>query len=135
MALVRTGAPTLLLVLAGSVAVGCGASSSPDASHGDARADGGHAVDDGAVGLDSSGDLPVDASGDGRGEAGRDVGGAGASACPVTPPLSGSPCTGTDCYYEDCTGRGRTIALCHPEGTFDVQTTACAAPACTARFA
>jgi hypothetical protein len=132
MALMRIGVP-ILLVLAGSVAVGCGASgpAAPDASGGDGHATGGDVRDGGTTVVDASSDVPVDASGDTR-DAGRDLGreGPSATACPATPPLSGSTCTGTDCYYEDCGGRGRTIALCHPEGTFDVQTTACTEPAC-----
>ena len=109
--------------------IGCGASGPParDASGSDRHATGGDVRDGGAAVVDASSDLPVDAR-----DAGRDLGreGPSASVCPATPPLSGSTCTGTDCYYEDCAGRGRTIALCHPEGTFDVQTTACSEPAC-----
>ncbi len=55
----------------------------------------------------------------------------GGTPCPPTPPLNGSSCAGQNCYYEDCAGAGRTIALCHPEGTFEVQTTVCAAVACS----
>jgi hypothetical protein len=68
----------------------------------------------------------------GAGGQGAKGGGGGAGTlCPSTPPMNGYACAGQDCYYEDCGGLGRTIALCHPEGTFEVQTTACTAVACS----
>jgi hypothetical protein len=76
--------------------------------------------DGGSVGADAQGVIGGDSGGAGGGE-----------TCPSTPPLNGSPCSGRDCYYEDCVGAGRTIARCHPEGTFEVQTTACTAVSCS----
>jgi hypothetical protein len=77
-------------------------------------------------------DRPADAPSDVGSEATAELGGEAAPppTCPTTPPLEGDLCTGIDCTYDDCGGRGLTVARCHPEGTFEVQTTPCTAPTC-----
>jgi hypothetical protein len=96
-------------------------------------AGGGAAGAGGSVGSGGGGGGHAGTGGQGAKGGGGSAGGGGATGtpCPSAPPLNGSPCAGQDCYYEDCAGLGRTIALCHPEGTFQVQTTACTAVACS----
>jgi len=52
-------------------------------------------------------------------------------ACPQTPPSNDASCGPVDhpCFYEDCAGKGRTLATCKG-GTWTVQTTACAPADC-----
>jgi hypothetical protein len=87
----------------------------------------------GATGAAGAGGNAGNSGEGGKGGAGGTAGGGGVGGnpCPSIPPINGSRCTGKDCYYEDCAVVGRTIALCHPEGTFEVQTTACTAVACS----
>lgn len=58
-------------------------------------------------------------------------------ACPQSSPADGSPCgpvpVTQTCYYEDCAGKGRTIATCTPgESNWKVTTTPCTTVACEA---
>jgi hypothetical protein len=52
-------------------------------------------------------------------------------ACPPTPPADGTSCGPVDhpCLYEDCAGKGRTLATC-AAGTWSVATTACGSVTC-----
>ncbi|HKO50384.1 MAG TPA: hypothetical protein VJV79_21825, partial [Polyangiaceae bacterium] len=67
------------------------------------------------------------------GTGGGAAGGAGAPTlgCPATPPVVGSACASNHeaCFFEDCSGVGRTAATCEG-GTWTVRTTACGAVQC-----
>ena len=79
----------------------------------------------GAGGVDA---RPSDASEDATGGNG---GNAGVLARPDTPPLQGTSCAGQTCVYEDCAGAGRTVAQCHPPGSFELTVvTACTPATC-----
>jgi hypothetical protein len=137
-----------------AMVVGCG--HTKPASHGDGGAGtdggagagggvggGGGAGADGGADASTLSDGPVDGSDVGdagaAGSGGADGGttsdtGAGgaveALACPSKTPLQGADCAGQACVYQDCAGAGLTIALCHPEGSFELQVAACAPAAC-----
>jgi hypothetical protein len=113
------GVETSLLALA--LVAGCGHGKSPASSDGGSGA-GGVAGGDGAAG--SAADAGGDATGGGGGN------NASVPACPDTPPLEGTDCAGQTCVYEDCVGAGRTVAFCHPAGSFEVTVTACTEAAC-----
>jgi hypothetical protein len=50
--------------------------------------------------------------------------------CPEAPPRDGDPCDATSrCYYEDCTGVGRTVATC-TQGVWSVSVGACRTYVC-----
>lgn len=64
------------------------------------------------------------------------AGGTAANGCPQTPPSNGSICnlpatfpSYGQCYYEDCTGSGRTLANCS-SGTWQVTTGPCGKVVC-----
>ena len=62
-------------------------------------------------------------------------GGTAAPACPTSPPEPGTNCPGgLNCYYEDCSGAGRTIASCVAGSAsaprWQVTTGACTAVTC-----
>jgi hypothetical protein len=84
-----------------------------------------------AGGAGGGGRGGADGRGGAGGQGGGGGGGAAGTACPPAPPVDGAPCAGQDCFYEDCAGAGRTVARCHPEGTFEVVTTACTDVACS----
>ncbi len=60
------------------------------------------------------------------------AGGATGSPCPATPPTNGAACSAfvETCYYEECAGRGRTLADC-PLGVWRVSTGPCSSQVCT----
>jgi hypothetical protein len=68
------------------------------------------------------------AGGDGGGGSTGSGGGGGSAAavaCPTAAPTSGTACSGTaQCFYEDCSAAGRTVASC-AGGTWTVETGPC----------
>jgi hypothetical protein len=59
------------------------------------------------------------------------AGGATGSPCPATPPTNGAACGAfaETCYYEECAGKGRTLADC-PLGVWKVSTGPCSSQVC-----
>jgi hypothetical protein len=74
----------------------------------------------GAGGVAGGGGADAGPASDAGGDATGGGGNAGILACPDTPPLQGTSCAGQTCVYEDCAGAGRTVAQCHPPGSFEL---------------
>jgi hypothetical protein len=87
--------------------------------------EGGHCVPPSAGGASGSGGARTGTGGAGTG------GSVAQPACPASPPSSGSSCAHADqaCFYENCTGAGRTAARC-TNGAWSVETGPCEAENC-----
>src|SRR5690606_25938519 len=79
---------------------------------------------DAAGGAESSGGA--DGSGGAESSGGADGSGGEASACPSSPPILDTDCSGSlvGCFYEDCAGEGRTLAYCL-SGSWFIESAAC----------
>jgi hypothetical protein len=74
-----------------------------------------------------SGAGPSDGS---AGTTGGSGGAAGGVVCPSSPPQAGGACNGPEyCIYEDCSGVGRTAAICR-NGAWLVDRATCAETLC-----